>query len=131
MAEHRGRIRLAFRQPPTGKPCTTVHKVRERLRAKAGLPHLRIHDLRDQYASLLLNNGRALCEVQQVLGHSDPIVTQRYAHLSSKALQNAAESASVGNNGAIMKSAQEVDSSDRGKDAPLWYGLTRSHLKAV
>ncbi|HSV71292.1 MAG TPA: tyrosine-type recombinase/integrase, partial [Methylibium sp.] len=66
-----------------------------RLRAKAGLPHLRIHDLRHQYASFLVNSGRSLYEVQQILGHSDPSVTQRYAHLSSRSLQEAANSASV------------------------------------
>jgi site-specific recombinase XerD len=36
-----------------------------------------------------------LYEVQQILGHSDPSVTQRYAHLDSRALQEAANSASV------------------------------------
>lgn len=65
-----------------------------RLRNDAGLPHLRLHDLRHQYASFLVNSGRTLYEVQQILGHSDPMVTQRYAHLSSKSLQEAAASAS-------------------------------------
>jgi len=78
-----------------GAPYTAVHKVWEKLREKAGLPHLRIHDLRHQYASLLVNAGRSLYEVQQVLGHSDPSVTTRYAHLSSKSLQDAANSASL------------------------------------
>lgn len=69
----------------TGEPYTTIHKVWSRLRRKAGLTHLRIHDLRHQYASFLVNSGRTLYEVQQILGHSDPSVTQRYAHLSTKA----------------------------------------------
>ena len=79
----------------TGKPYTTIMKVWSRLRLKAGLPHFRIHDLRHQYASFLVNAGRTLYEVQQVLGHSDPKVTQRYAHLSTKSLQDAANSASI------------------------------------
>ena len=66
----------------TGEPYTTISKVFGRLRKKAGLSHLRIHDLRHQYASFLVNSGRTLYEVQQILGHSDPSVTQRYAHLS-------------------------------------------------
>ncbi len=70
-------------------------KVWERLRAKAGLPKLRIHDLRHAYASLLVSSNRTLYEVQQILGHSDPKVTMRYSHLSAKALQEAARSASV------------------------------------
>ena len=79
----------------TGKPYTAIMKVWSRLRAKAGLPHLRIHDLRHQYASFLVNAGRSLYEIQRILGHSDPSVTQRYAHLSTKSLQDAANSASV------------------------------------
>jgi site-specific recombinase XerD len=86
----------------TGKPYAAVHKVWERLRNEAGLPHLRIHDLRHQYASFLVNSGRTLYEVQQILGHSDPTVTQRYAHLSSKSLQEAANSASVIINEAML-----------------------------
>jgi len=81
--------------PNYGKPYTTIMKVWSRLRTKAGLPHLRIHDLRHQYASFLVNSGRTLYEVQQILGHSDPKVTMRYSHLSSKALQDAANSASI------------------------------------
>jgi integrase len=72
-----------------------AQKVWDRLRNAAGLPHLRIHDLRHQYASFLVNSGRTLYEVQQILGHSDPTVTQRYAHLSTKSLQEAANSASL------------------------------------
>jgi site-specific recombinase XerD len=64
---------------------------------------LRIHDLRHMYASCQVNSGRTLFEVQQILGHSDPKVTQRYAHLSSKSLQDAANSASV-----IIKGAMPV-----------------------
>jgi integrase len=79
----------------TGSRYTTVMKVWSRLRREAGLPHLRIHDLRHQYASFLVNSGRSLYEVQQILGHSDPSVTQRYAHLSSRSLQEAANSASL------------------------------------
>jgi integrase len=54
---------------------------------QAGLPHVRIHDLRHQFASFLVNDGHSLYDVQKILGHSDPAVTQRYAHLSSASLQ--------------------------------------------
>ena len=86
----------------TEKPYTTISKVWGRLRKKAGLAHLRIHDLRHGYASFLVNSGRTLYEVQQILGHSDPSVTQRYAHLSTKALQDAANSASEVIQGAMQ-----------------------------
>jgi integrase len=95
-----GSFEHLFVNRQTGKPYTTIMKVWGRLRLKAGLPHLRIHDLRHQYASFLVNAGRTLYEVQQILGHSDPSVTQRYAHLSTKSLQDAANSASLAMNGA-------------------------------
>jgi integrase len=84
-----------FINQKTGNPYTTIGKVWNRLRMKAGLKHLRLHDLRHQYASFLVNGGRTLYEVQQILGHSDPKVTMRYAHLSTKALRDAADSAST------------------------------------
>ena len=85
------------------KPYTTIHRVWNRLRNDAGLPHLRLHDLRHNYASYLINSGRTLYEVQAILGHSDPTVTQRYAHLSTKSLQDAASSASDIITGAMPK----------------------------
>lgn len=72
-----------------------VHKVWERLRCAAGLPDLRIHDLRHSFASLLVNNGHSLYAVQQLLGHSSHSVTERYAHMSSQSLMDAANSASI------------------------------------
>ena len=43
--------------------------------------HIRIHDLRHTFASILINNGATIYEVQRLLGHSSVNVTQRYAHL--------------------------------------------------
>jgi integrase len=80
---------------PEGKAYTPVTHAWYRIRKLAGIPHLRIHDLRHTFASLLVSGGRSLFEVQQILGHSDPKVTMRYAHLSTKALQAAANTASV------------------------------------
>ena len=90
-----GRFDHLFINRKTGKPYVNITKVWQKLRSAAGLKHLRLHDLRHQYASFLVNNGRTLYEVQQILGHSDPKVTMRYAHLSTRALQEAANSASI------------------------------------
>ena len=90
-----GQFEHLFVNRLTGKPYTTIMKVWSRLRVKAGLPFLRIHDLRHMYASFLVNSGRTLYEVQACLGHSDPKVTMRYSHLSSKSMQEAANSASI------------------------------------
>jgi integrase len=84
-----------FVSDTTGQPLKWIHKVWERIREQAGLPKLRLHDLRHQFASLLINAGRSLYEVQKLLGHSSHSVTERYAHLSSASLMEAANTASV------------------------------------
>lgn len=90
-----GKFDSLFINLKTKMPLTAVNKVWGRLRVKAGLPHLRLHDLRHQHASFLVNAGRTLYEVQKILGHSDSKVTERYAHLSLTTLQAASNTASV------------------------------------
>ena len=85
----------------TGERLGHVHKVWDRIRIKAALPKLRLHDLRHQFASFLVNNGRSLYEVQKILGHSSHSVTERYAHLSSASLMDAANTASAMIKGAM------------------------------
>jgi len=44
--------------------------------------HIRFHDLRQTYASVLLMFGANLVSVQKLLGHSDPKITERrYGHM--------------------------------------------------
>lgn len=47
----------------------------------AGIHDLHLHDLRHDFASRLINAGASLYQVQHQLAHSDPRITQRYAHL--------------------------------------------------
>jgi integrase len=56
-----------------------------------GLPTIRIHDLRHTYASILINNGVSIYEVQRLLGHSNITMTQRYAHLLKNKLHRRTE----------------------------------------
>lgn len=63
----------------------------DRVRRRAGLPDLRLHDLRHSFASFLVNDGQQLYEVQKLLGHTNARSTQRYAHLSSQRLNEAIE----------------------------------------
>src|SRR3546814_11164655 len=53
-------------------------------RQRAGLPEVRIHDLRHTFASYLINAGRSIYEVQRILGHTQIKTTQRYSHLRSE-----------------------------------------------
>ena len=88
----------------TGKRYVTISKVFERLKKLARV-NIRLHDLRHNFASMLINDGRTLFEVQQILGHSNPKVTQRYAHLTAKTLEAAANCASDRIDGVMKGSA--------------------------
>lgn len=74
-----------------GKPLNNPRKCFQRALKAAGLSHLRIHDLRHTFASLAINNGATLYEVQHLLGHASNTTTQRYAHLASENLRKASE----------------------------------------
>lgn len=53
----------------------------ERLLETAGLPRVRLHDLRHTAATLMLAQGTPVHVVARILGHADPAITLRmYAH---------------------------------------------------
>jgi integrase len=68
-----------------------VYNPWDRIRRRAGLADVRLHDLRHSFASLLVNQGVSLYVVQGLLGHASPRMTQRYAHLAPQTLLDAAE----------------------------------------
>ena len=82
-------IPWVFFNPKTKKPPVSIFYAWDSIRKKVGLSEVRLHDLRHSYASFLVNAGRSLYEVQKLLGHHDPKVTMRYAHLSPQAMQEA------------------------------------------
>jgi integrase len=89
----RGQSEFLFPSPLTGRPYKSIYYSWDRARRLAGMPELRIHDLRHSFASFLVNSGRSLYEVQRLLGHTSPRTTQRYAHLSINSLLEAIGSA--------------------------------------
>ena len=68
----------------------TIYDAWNRERLYAGLQDVRLHDLRHSFASFLVNSGCSLYEVQKILGHQNPKVTTRYAHLAQDSLLKAA-----------------------------------------
>lgn len=63
----------------------------KRIREAAGLPDVRIHDLRHTFASHAINNGAPLELISKLLGHSQLRTTQRYAHLQNYRLRETAD----------------------------------------
>jgi integrase len=72
-----------------GKPLTTLRVAWSQICKTAGLTNVRVHDLRHSYASYLVSNGVSLHVVGQLLGHSQPGTTQRYAHVAHQSLRDA------------------------------------------
>lgn len=62
-----------------------------RIREKAQLPEVRIHDLRHTYASNAVSSGMPIQMVGRLLGHSQLQTTMRYAHLADDPVRRAAE----------------------------------------
>jgi integrase len=80
-----------FPSPVTQRPSPSLYFPWERIRVRANLADLRLHDLRHSFASFLVNNGVSLYVVQGLLGHGNARYTQRYAHLAPETLSEAAE----------------------------------------
>lgn len=92
----RSDIHWVFPNPATGRPYTSIYYPWATVRKRAGLEDVRLHDLRHSFASMLINNGRSLYEVQHLLGHTQAKTTERYAHLKQETLLEAANCAALG-----------------------------------
>ena len=63
----------------------------DRIRAEAGLPGLRLHDLRHSWASTAAMNGVDMVTIAKLLGHALVETTERYVHLSDRSVADAAD----------------------------------------
>lgn len=97
----------AFANPKTRKPFVSIFCAWDTARKRAGLSDVRVHDLRHSFASLLVNAGRTLYEVQHILGHTQVKTTQRYAHLSQDTLREAANEATKAVGNVMLRSGIE------------------------
>ena len=59
-----------------------LQKPWRRIRERADLRDLRLHDLRHSFASVAAGLGEGLHMIGKLLGHSQPQTTHRYAHLA-------------------------------------------------
>ena len=65
-----------------GSHLTDLQHPWRRIRARAGLDDVRIHDLRHSFASRALALGEGLPMIGKLLGHTQVQTTARYAHLA-------------------------------------------------
>ena len=68
-----------------------LQKVWEKIRAKAKLPGVRIHDLRHSFASIAVADGNSLYLVGKVLGHQQTRTTEIYAHVNDDPVRGVAD----------------------------------------
>jgi len=76
------------------KPQTHLRDLKgpwRRIRERADLPDLRIHDLRHSFAAVGAGLGLSLPMIGKLLGHSQPQTTARYAHLAADPMHEAAD----------------------------------------
>ncbi|WP_241191384.1 tyrosine-type recombinase/integrase [Deinococcus psychrotolerans] len=80
----------------TGQPmqARTIEKMMDAVALRAGLDVRKVspHKLRHSFATALVENGRSLDEVRDLLGHESIATTQIYAHTSQKRIAAAAAS---------------------------------------
>jgi integrase len=72
------------------RPLHRPEHVWQRIRRRAQLPEVRLHDARHTYASFGAAAGMGLPILGALLGHKQPVTTARYAHLANDPLRAAA-----------------------------------------
>jgi len=75
---------------PNGKPMS-ADSAWKRIRKKAGIEDVRVHDLRHTTISLMVQNGVPLAIAGEVANHSAPSVTAGYAHHAMDPVRDALE----------------------------------------
>lgn len=87
----------------TGRPFVSIFHAWDTARRLAGMPEVRIHDLRHSFASFLINAGYSLYVVQKLLGHHSISVTERYSHLAPQTLLDAANGVAKSAFGSVQR----------------------------
>jgi len=75
----------------TGKRLSSINRTWDQIRQAAGIPDVRLHDLRHSFASDALMSGVPLAIVGEMLGHRQASSTQRYAHIANEAVRQGLE----------------------------------------
>ena len=95
------------------KPSGAVDRTWERVRRRAKLPDVRLHDLRHTFASVGAGASIGLPVIGKLLGHSQAATTARYAHLADDPIRRAADAigdaiaAAMGHKAVLQLEAQD------------------------
>jgi integrase len=87
----RGVSEFVFPGDREGRPLVNPDDAWQRIREKAGLNDVRIHDCRHSFASFLINANVPILVVSKALGHRSLASSQRYAHLEHQTVRAAME----------------------------------------
>jgi integrase len=94
----------------TGNPIQNPMKAFKRIIVRAGIEStFRLHDIRHTVASLIVNNGGSLYDVQAALNHANSSMSERYAHLSSESMTKTSENISNVVSGAISRISDRAE----------------------
>jgi integrase len=91
-----------------GSHLVNLEKPWRRIRAKAGISDVRLHDLRHSFASVAVGLGEGLPIIGRLLGHTQVQTTARYAHLAADPVKAATERVGAAIAGMMTGKAGEV-----------------------
>ena len=115
---------ILARQPRTGstyvfaspadssKPRSTELSLWRKVRRQAGIGDVRLHDLRHTFASHAVMQRTPLPVVSRLLGHAQPSMTLRYAHVSDRETEAAAERIGVAITAILDETTPPASSAD-------------------
>ena len=83
-----------------------------RIRKRAGLEEMRLHDCRHSFASRALALGESLPMIGRLLGHSQVATTARYAHLARDSVHEAARRVSDGIEAILYRDCPDCATAD-------------------
>jgi len=81
-------IAADLKRLPFTRPWREYYAAFEAARKRAGLAHVRMHDLRHSLASEIISRGGTLADVQAALHHKSVASARRYAHLYPERLRH-------------------------------------------
>lgn len=97
----------------TGRHLVNLQKPWQRIRQRANIEDVRIHDLRHSFASVAASSGLSLPMIGKLLGHTQAATTQRYAHLADNPIRDANEKIGQRLAAAMSRPLDVIESNER------------------